>query len=140
MVAVVAVVDRRLILIPLRPTAVEKVAASVGEPIEEFIQLPSRDSLGTINLNRSVFSTIATNVIDETENVQLFEGSKPFKGGVQTRIEDNQLWLTVPVRIQYNTNVTDICASLQNQIFESISYMTDYKPESIEIEVVGFLF
>ena len=105
-----------------------------------FIQLPSRDSLGTINLNRSVFSTIATNVIDETENVQLFEGSKPFKGGVQTRIEDNQLWLTVPVRIQYNTNVTDICASLQNQIFESISYMTDYKPESIEIEVVGFLF
>ncbi len=101
---------------------------------KEFIQLPSRDSLGTINLNRSVFSTIATNVIDETENVQLF------KGGVQTRIEDNQLWLTVPVRIQYNTNVTDICASLQNQIFESISYMTDYKPESIEIEVVGFLF
>ncbi len=101
---------------------------------KEFIQLPSRDSLGTINLNRSVFSTIATNVIDETENVQLFEGSKPFKGGVQTRIEDNQLW------IQYNTNVTDICASLQNQIFESISYMTDYKPESIEIEVVGFLF
>ena len=46
---------------------------------KEFIQLPSRDSLGTINLNRSVFSTIATNVIDETENVQLFEGSKPFK-------------------------------------------------------------
>ena len=40
---------------------------------KEFIQLPSRDSLGTINLNRSVFSTIATNVIDETENVQLFE-------------------------------------------------------------------
>lgn len=40
---------------------------------KEFIQLPSRDSLGTINLNRSVFSTIATNVIDEMENVQLFE-------------------------------------------------------------------
>lgn len=107
---------------------------------KEFIQLPSKDDLGAIELNRSVFSTIATNVLDEMDNVQLFEGSKPFKGGIATKVEDNKLYLNVPVKIQYNANVTDVCASLQNQIFESISYMTDYKPESIEIQVVGFIF
>lgn len=107
---------------------------------KEFIQLPSKDDMGTINLNRSVFSTIAVNVLDEMDNVVLFEGSKPFKGGVTTKIEENKLYVTVPVKVQYNANVTDVCANLQNQIFESISYMTDYKPESIEIQVVGFLF
>jgi uncharacterized alkaline shock family protein YloU len=107
---------------------------------KEFILLEAKDDLGTVSLNKSVFSTIATNVIDEEDNVQLFEGTKPFKGGVTTRIEDNKLFLHIPVRIQYNANVTDICANLQNRIFESISYMTEFKPESIEIEVVGFIF
>lgn len=107
---------------------------------KEFIQLNFQDKLGTVNLNKNVFSSIARNVIEDMENVQIVESSSPFRGGIQTKIEDNQLKLQVPVKIQYNANVTDVCANLQDKIFESISYMTDYKPESIEIEVVGFIF
>ena len=107
---------------------------------KEFIELESNNDLGTVTLNKTVFSTITSNVIEETEQVKLIEGTKPFKSGVTTRIEDNKLYISVPIKIAYNANVTDVCASLQNKIFESISYMTNFKPESIEIEVVGFIF
>lgn len=107
---------------------------------KEFIQLNFKDNLGSVNLNRGVFSSIARNVIEETENVTLVEASSPFRGGIQCKIEENELSLTVPVKVAYNVNVTDVCAALQSRIFESISYMTDYKPESVQIDVVGFNF
>ncbi len=107
---------------------------------KEFIQLSSKDDLGTVSLNKSVFSTIAANVVEEVDHVEIFESSKPFKNGITTRIEDNKLFLNIPVKIDYNANVTDVCANLQNKIFESISYMTDHKPEEIQIDVVGFIF
>lgn len=107
---------------------------------KEFIQLSSKGDLGTVSLNKSVFSTIAANVVEEVDHVEIFESSKPFKNGITTRIEDNKLFLNIPVKIDYNANVTDVCANLQNKIFESISYMTDHKPEEIQIDVVGFIF
>jgi uncharacterized alkaline shock family protein YloU len=107
---------------------------------KEFIQLNFKDNLGDVNLNKGVFSSIARNVIEESENVQMTESSSPFKNGITTKIEGNELYLTIPVKVQYNANVTDVCAGLQSKIFESISYMTDYKPASVQIDVVGFLF
>lgn len=107
---------------------------------KDFIELPSKDDLGTVTLYKGVFSTIAANVIEEVENVKLVETTKPFKNGITTRIDQNKLFLNIPVKIVYTANVTDVCASLQNKVFESISYMTDYKPENIQIDVVGFIF
>lgn len=107
---------------------------------KEFIRLNFKDNLGTVNLNRNVFSAIARNVLDEAEDVQLVENSSVFKGGITTKIDDNKLNLYVPVKVAYNANVTDVCAKLQDKIFESISYMTDIKPESIQVEVAGFIF
>ena len=59
-----------------------------------------KNKYGNINLNKSVFSSIALNVIEEDENVKLVEGNKPFKGGIVTKIDDNQLTLTVPVKVR----------------------------------------
>ena len=73
---------------------------------KEYIELEPGNEYGVISLNKTVFSTIAKNVIEEDENVQIAEGTKPFKTG----------------------------------IVESISYMTDFKPEAIEIQVTGFIF
>ena len=107
---------------------------------KEFIELESDNNLGAVTLNKTVFSSIANNVIDEMDDVRIAEGTKPFKNGIVTRIEDNKLYINVPVKIVYTANVTDVCANLQNKIFESISYMTNFKPESIQIDVVGFIF
>lgn len=107
---------------------------------KEYVQLIFEDKLGTVNLNKGVFSSIARNVVEETENVTLVEPAGPFKNGITCRIEDNQLFLNVPVKVTYNANVTDVCAGLQSKIFESISFMTDFKPETVSIDVVGFIF
>lgn len=99
-----------------------------------------QDQYGTVSYNRSVFSAIARNVIDETDQIEVAESSKPFRTGHITTIDENKLHLAVPVRVAYGANVTDLCASVQSRIFESIEYMTDYRPESIELQVVGFIF
>lgn len=105
---------------------------------QEYIVLESSNELGKVQLNKSVFSSIAQNVIEEDENVKLFESRT--KNGIVTRIENNGLYIKVSIKINHKANVSDVCAQLQNKIFESISYMTELKPESIEIEVVGFIF
>ena len=55
-------------------------------------------------------------------------------------MDDNKLTLSIPVKVNHKANVSDVCLNLQNKIFESISYMTDFKPEAIEIQVTGFIF
>ena len=55
-------------------------------------------------------------------------------------MDDNKLTLSIPVKVNHKSNVSDVCLNLQNKIFESISYMTDFKPEAIEIQVTGFIF
>ena len=105
---------------------------------KEYIELEPGNEYGVISLNKTVFSTIAKNVIEE--DVQLAEGTKPFKTGIVTKVDDNKLTLSIPVKVNHKANVSDVCLNLQNKIFESISYMTDFKPEAIEIQVTGFIF
>ena len=108
---------------------------------QEYITLKADNPMGIVKLNKTVFSSIALNTIEEEDNVKLVEGNRrPFKSGIATSIENNELKMTIPVKVNYNANVSDVCSNLQNKIFESISYMTDFKPESIEIQVVGFNF
>ena len=42
---------------------------------KEYIELEPGNEYGVISLNKSVFSTIAKNVIEEDENVQIAEGT-----------------------------------------------------------------
>ncbi|WP_296240269.1 Asp23/Gls24 family envelope stress response protein [uncultured Faecalicoccus sp.] len=108
---------------------------------QEYITLENQSQLGTVKLNKSVFSSIALNVIEEDENVKLVENTRLRNSNtLSAQIQDNQLTMVVPVQVNYKANVSDVCANLQHKIFESISYMTGFKPESIEIQVVGFIF
>lgn len=99
-----------------------------------------RDQYGSIVYNTSVFSAIARNVIDESKDAQTADTSKVFHAEKLSWIQDGKLFISIPVRVSCKANVTDVCALLQNKIYESIEYMTDYKPESISIQVVGFIF
>lgn len=106
---------------------------------QEYIVLEPVSDLGKVQLNKSVFSSIALNVIEEDENVKLAE-TRTFKNGIVTKIDNNSLSMILSIRINHKANVSDVCSDLQNKIFESISYMTEFKPDSIEIQVVGFIF
>ena len=107
---------------------------------QEYIVVEPKNDLGTIKLNKSVFDSIAKNVVEDDENVKLVEGNRILKQGVETKISENSLKLNLVVKVKHNANVSDVCANLQTKIFESISYMTDYKPDTITVQVVGFIF
>lgn len=108
---------------------------------QEYITLENSSNLGTVRLNKSVFTSIALNVIEEDENVKLAETTRLRNSNtLSSEIHDNQLTMNIPVQINYKANVSDVCANLQHKIFESISYMTGLQPSSIEVQVVGFIF
>lgn len=106
----------------------------------ETTAMSVQDQYGSIVYNRSVFSAIARNVIDESRDAQVAESSRMFHADRLSWIEDDKLFVSIPVRVRSSANVSDVCTALQNKISESIEYMTDYKPESIRIQVVGFIF
>ncbi|MDO4465879.1 MAG: Asp23/Gls24 family envelope stress response protein [Bacillota bacterium] len=103
---------------------------------QEYIVLEP-NKYGQVHLNKVVFSSIAKNVVEDTEGVVLVESKKK---SIVTEVDGNKLNIALRVKFACDVNVADLCSELQTKIFESISYMTDFRPDSIEIAVVGFIF
>lgn len=107
---------------------------------QEYIALKERNNTGIIALSKSAFQTIAKIVIEEDENLKLAESSTPFKYPISCKIANDQLILSVDVKVKYSANVNDACNKVQRKIFENIEHMTGYTPDVIDIRVVGFMF
>ncbi|MGL5978099.1 MAG: Asp23/Gls24 family envelope stress response protein [Erysipelotrichaceae bacterium] len=105
----------------------------------EYIELTPRNTIGVITLTTSSFQTIAQNVIEEEENVQLGDLTR-FKYPLSCKIVDDQLVINIDLKVKYGVNVSEACASLQAKIYDSINHMCDYTPDIIDIKVVGFIF
>lgn len=107
---------------------------------QEYIAVKQKNDLGLVALSKSVFETITQIVIDEDETLVLNDPVNPFKDSLNCKIQNDQLILTMDVKIKHNVNVKDACAKLQNKIYENITHMTDYTPDVIDVRVVGFVF
>lgn len=107
---------------------------------QEYIALKEKNNLGIIALSKSAFQTIAKIVIEEDESLQLAETSTPFKYPMSCKIQNDQLILTIDVKVKYSVNVNETCNKVQSKIFENIEHMTEYTPDVIDIRVVGFIF
>lgn len=107
---------------------------------QEYVALKQNNAAGMIALNKSVFQQLSKIAVDEEEDVVLSEGVSPFKYPLTCKIQDDQLILTLEVKVKYTANVNEVCTRLQAKIFESIQHMSDYKPDVIDIRVVGFVF
>ena len=107
---------------------------------QEYIALKEKNNDGVIALSTSAFSTIAKIVVEEDENLKLAKPSSPLKYPLNCKIVDDQLILSVDVKVKYNVNVQDVCSKVQSKIVENIEHMTGYKPDVIDIRVSGFSF
>lgn len=107
---------------------------------QEYIALKEKNNDGVIALSKSTFQTIAKIVIEEDENLKLADGSGPFKYPLNCKIQNDQLIISVDVKVKYNVNVQDSCTRVQSKIFENIEHMTGYTPDVIDIRVNGFIF
>ena len=107
---------------------------------QDYIMIRSQSDIGIVALNRSVFTTIEKIAIDEEDSIVLNDGGSLFKYPISCKLVDNKMVLTIDVKVKYTVNVSDACSKLQRKIFESISHMSEYTPEKIDVRVVGFVF
>lgn len=106
---------------------------------QEYIAIKQKNDIGMIALSKSVFQTIAAIAIEEDENVVLGEMS-PFKYPLSCKIQNDKLLINLDIKVKYNVNVNEVCSRLQNRIYDSITHMSDYTPDVIDIKVNGFVF
>ena len=106
---------------------------------QEYIALKKATDLGMIAINTSVFETIAQIAVEEEENVAMAEGT-PFKSPLNCKVSEDKLVITLEIKVNYSMKVNEVCARLQNKIFESIQHMCEYAPDVIDIKVSGFIF
>lgn len=107
---------------------------------QEYIAVKQKHELGMIALSKSVFETIAQIAVEEQTTLVLNDPMNPFKESLNCKIQNDQLILSVDVKVQYDMNVKDACSKLQDMIYENIAHMTDYTPDVIDVRVVGFVF
>ena len=107
---------------------------------QEYVALKEQNKDGMFAISKSAFETIAKNVIDEEEHLKLADGNNLIKKALVAKIVEDQLVLSLDVKVKYNVNVNDVCSKVQAKIFENIEHMTGYTPDVIDIRVTGFLF
>lgn len=106
---------------------------------QEYIAVKQKNDLGMIAISKAVFQTIAEIAVSEEEKVVLADVT-PFKYPLNCKISDDQLVVSLDIKVQYSANVNEVCAKLQNRIYESIQHMSEYAPDVIDIKVTGFIF
>ena len=107
---------------------------------QEYIAVKQKHDLGLIALSKSVFATIAQIAVEEAEGLTLADPFNPFKNSINCKIQNDQLIITVAVKVRYDSNVKEASAKLQTPIQDNIAHMRDYTPEVIDIRVGGFVF
>ena len=68
------------------------------------------------------------------------DSATPFKYPISCKIVNDQLILSIDIKVKYSVNVNEESSKVQSKIFENIEHMTGYTPDIIDIHVVGFIF
>ena len=84
---------------------------------QEYIALKDNNKIGVIALNKSAFQTIAKNVIEEDERLKLAESNAPFKYAITCKIVNDQLILSIDIKVKYSVNVNEESSKVQSKIF-----------------------
>jgi uncharacterized alkaline shock family protein YloU len=105
---------------------------------QEYIAMQTKEK-GIVALSTNVFSSIAMICIDEDKRVELVD-TMPFKSGITSKVVNERLHILVNVKVKYNSNVQEVCANLQHNIYNNIKHMCDIEAEEVAIKVSGFDF
>ncbi len=99
---------------------------------------------GDIMMSLQVFDIITKQVVNEDKDVSL-DTSKGFsmpgsKNLVSCTIKDNEVYITIHVRIKYGVNVTAKTAEIQQKIATSIKEMANVDVKTVDIVVENIDF
>lgn len=99
---------------------------------------------GDIMMSVQVFDIITKHVIDEDKDVDL-DKTKGFtmsgsKNLVNCRIVDNQVFITIHIKVKYGINISKKTQDIQQHIASSIKEITNVNVKSVDIVVVNIEF
>ena len=104
---------------------------------QDFIQIETPKLLGKMHIKKDVFHSIVMLAVQE-EKRALIE-KKGLKHIIDVNIKDNQLSISMDVKIHYGKNVNDVCKSIQDKVNYQIEQMTGLTAKKVDVNVVGFM-
>ncbi len=101
-----------------------------------YIEINQDDnSLGTLAIQKNVFSDLVKQVIINSDSSQAVLHNK-----VNISYNEGELVLNIEVMLKYGNRALGVIENVQRKIFEVISNGTSVSDVIINISVVGFIF
>lgn len=106
--------------------------------------MQANDNLGDIKIQNEVVATIVSIAMSEVEGVVNLSGKRfldPLRAqkapdkGVDVKIEENRVHVTVDVRILYGNPIYDIARRLQQQVKNAVEQMTGLIVDAVDVNV-----
>lgn len=105
---------------------------------KEYYMIENYKKNGKIGISHQVFEEIARYVTVEVDGVEfLDENSSLFKKqDIVCKIINDEVYITINIRIRYNFNVGDVSQTIQDRVSQTILHMTEIMPKKIDVNVV----
>ena len=105
---------------------------------KEFYLIENYKKNGKIGISHQVFEEIARYVTLEVDGVEFLEETSSLfkKQDIVCKIINDELYITINVRIRYNFNVGDVSQIIQDRVSQYILHMTEITPKKIDVNVV----
>lgn len=92
---------------------------------------------GIIGISLSSFEEIARLCLKEQSDIRIAEAST-FTNNCTCRIVDNKVVININVLVKAGVNVNNICRSVQENITDYITHMTDLTNVTVNLNITGF--
>ena len=96
--------------------------------------------LGKVEINPSALSVIANIAATEVEGVSKLLGKKVYSRGVELEFVDNELIIDVYCNMKSGYGVAKTARKIQENVKNSIFYMTEITTKSVNVNVLGIDF
>ena len=108
---------------------------------KEFYLIENYQKNGIIGISHQVFEEIARYVTVEVDGVEFLEETSSLfkKQDIVCKIINDEVYITINVRIRYNFNVGEESQIIQDRVSQTILHMTEIMPKNIDVNVVDIL-
>ena len=105
---------------------------------KEFYMIENYKKNGKIGISHQVFEEISRYVTVEVDGVEFLEETSSLfkKQDIVCKIINDEVYITINIRIRYNFNVGDVSQTIQDRVSQTILHMTEIMPKKIDVNVV----
>ncbi len=102
------------------------------------------NSMGQVQIAEDVVAMIASLAATEVEGVACMAGNimnkvgvKKLTKGVKVEMADNNVKIMLAITMQYNYNIPNVCAKVQEKVKAAVENMTGLVCTDVSIRIIG---